>query len=576
MFTHYTHFKSSLLAFLCLSVPLASQKKLQTDKTGTLLQSEYVKLKKEKGYDGIGKFDTISLNPLLIYAGTVKDNKLGVIDLYGKEILKNEYKQIRGIYNTWTGLPGYHDHFLLQNEKGWAISDYYGSPKTPFIYDHLWFEEYLPVAKRIQPEKFESRIFKDSIFKAKQGESSIYLNKKGEQIKHKESLYKLQGTTPLDNNPDIYKLSKKFSKVIPLTNTLFMVASPADKNKFGVYDLSSSKMVIPAKFSYVNYMEKAQFLVAGTDDYKKYAYDLKGNLIIKEAMHYFNDIGNDKNVAVVVHNQHNKAALFTKDLKPITDFKYNFIAASDYYAKGVVNTGDVKEQTEDLMTLDGKKINFNVDYDEIIYWVNSFEQHSEPFLFLRKKDKLAIVKEGKVISDFIYDEILPEAFVASNQPILTFEPSMSANHPNHFIYFKKDGKYGIMDNNYKIILNNIYDMITESAMTGYVHVARKSPETGNKQWGVYDVKGGKEIIPTQFSFIRNTELDFFLVAQKSKFGIYDNTGKQILPLIYSHRLSSEKNFVGLQSFYENYGEAFAYIDSFGNVTIKEGYVPKNN
>lgn len=160
MFTHYTHFKSSLLAFLCLSVPLASQKKLQTDKTGTLLQSEYVKLKKEKGYDGIGKFDTISLNPLLIYAGTVKDNKLGVIDLYGKEILKNEYKQIRGIYNTWTGLPGYHDHFLLQNEKGWAISDYYGSPKTPFIYDHLWFEEYLPVAKRIQPEKFESRILK--------------------------------------------------------------------------------------------------------------------------------------------------------------------------------------------------------------------------------------------------------------------------------------------------------------------------------------------------------------------------------------------------------------------------------
>ncbi|KPE52190.1 hypothetical protein [Chryseobacterium indologenes] len=50
------------------------------------------------------------------------------------------------------------------------------------------------------------------------------------------------------------------------------------------------------------------------------------------------------------------------------------------------------------MTLDGKKINFNVDYDEIMYWVNSYEQYSEPFLFLRKKDKLAIVKEGKVIS----------------------------------------------------------------------------------------------------------------------------------------------------------------------------------
>ncbi|WP_390452683.1 hypothetical protein, partial [Chryseobacterium sp. Alg-005] len=184
--------KNIVLRKLILSVliilPIISyaQQKLETDKSGNLTQAAYSKLKKEKAFDGISQFDTISQNPLLIYAVTLKNNMLGVVDIYGKEIIKNEYEEIAGIYSSNSALPAFHDYFLLKNDKGWAISDHKGKIITPFKYQMVTYEEYKEVGRHKSPKKWPLPIYRDSIFKARLEEKYIYLNVKGEEIQYSQ------------------------------------------------------------------------------------------------------------------------------------------------------------------------------------------------------------------------------------------------------------------------------------------------------------------------------------------------------------------------------------------------------
>lgn len=550
-----------IVIFLVLSSCLLySQNQLKINKEGLLTPNQYTELLKEKGLDGISKFDTISYNPLLIYAGTLKNNRIGLIDHYGKKILENDYIEIRGIYNTFTGLPGYHDNLLLRNDKGWALSDNKGKIKTPFEYRTMKFEEYKIVEKRrnSSQQKYPWSIMKDSIIKAYVSKGSyIFLNTKGQKIDHKERPNFINSPEkPVPGNNGI-PLSIGVAK--HLTGNLYQIKIKKDKDRYGVYDKSLKKIIIPTKFNYVSLGEKLPFLKANADE-GQYAYDFKGNLLLKEPANMFTEIGNGKNSAVIVYGKKGKQALFSKNFKPITDFKYDFIRYSDYLVQGVINKDDYSEKTHDIMDLEGKKIKFDIDYDEVIFKTNNYNNTTELFIFLKKKDKLAIVNtEGKIISDFIYDEILAEAFVASDKPALYEDMLMIANHPNYFIYFKKDGKYGIMDNNYKIIADNIYDMMTESIIDSFVYIKK------NSKWGVYDVANRREIITPQFDTHITNSSQFFIVKKDGKFGIYDTSGKEIIPIKYNYGLSAEKLFEGMYCFYKKYDEPIAYLDSMGNI-----------
>lgn len=549
-----------LPALITLSVFSYGQKKLETDKAGILVQTEYSKLRKANGYDGISQFDTISKNPVLVYAVTLKNKKFGIIDIYGKEILKPDYEEIAGMYFTNSALSAYHDHFLLKNEKGWAISDYKGKLITPFIYDMLTYEEYDHVGRRLSPEKWPLPIYKDSIFKARQKEDYIYLNIKGEKIQYSQRDDRLQFRTKA--SPDNYGVPKSLGSAKPFTDNLFQIQSTDGKSLSGVYDKTLRKMILPVEFNYVAFWNKALFLSANRDN-GTYAYDLKGNLLSKEPMSYFSQAGNEKTPVILATNKSKKYAVFSKNFKPLTEFIYDYIKPSNYFLNGTIEANGTQERKTVLMNLEGKPIKFNVDYDQLRFKTNEFDDVAEAFISLRKKDKFAIVNhQGKLISDFVYDEILPECFVASDKFSLYEERLMSANHPNRFIYFKKDNKYGIMDNDYKVILNNSYDMIIESILDPYVYIAKDS--SGKKKWGVYNVGERKEIIAPQFDTQIKSSDQFFIVNRNGKYGVYNTQGKEVLPIIYDHEISIDKRYNGMY-YLSQYGTPIGYMDSLGNL-----------
>lgn len=549
------------LAFINLAVFSYSQKKLETDKNGNLIKSEYSKLQKEKGYDGISQFDTISLHPVLVYASTLKNNQFGIIDIYGKEILKNEYQAITGMYKSTSPLPEFHDHFFLQKDYKWAIADNYGKIITPFIYETLIYEEHEYIERPASSKRYRVSIYKDSIFKARTDASYIFLNTKGEKIQHtqRQGNDRLQFRTK--KNPDNYGVPKNYGIAKPLSDNLFEVSK--DEKLFGLYDKSLKKLILPVEFTYVALGKNVPFLSANKAE-GTYAYDMKGNLILKEPTGYFLEGGNKNTPVIIVNNLNKKAAIYSKSFKPLTDFIYDRVSPYNYFLKGTIEGKTPKEAKTVLMNLEGKPIKFNVAPEDVIFRNNSYDDVNEAFITLRKTNKLAIVNnQGKVISDFIYDEIIPECFVAPGKSGIYEEYFMTANHPNHFIYFKKDNKYGIMDNDYNVILNNTYDMITESMIDNFIYIAKRT-STGLK-WGVYNVAERKEIIAPQFDdMIKNSE-NFFIVNANGKYGIYNIQGKEVLPVQYSSRLSVDKLFNGMYSFYEVYKQPFAYLDSLENI-----------
>ncbi|WP_390451787.1 WG repeat-containing protein, partial [Chryseobacterium sp. Alg-005] len=365
-------------------------------------------------------------------------------------------------------------------------------------------------------------------------------------------------------NQDNYGIPKNLGTARPFTDNLYQVNNNINgKSLSGAYDKSLKKLILPVEFHYVEYWNKALFLSANKDG-DTYAYDLKGNKLLKEPMSYFSQGGNEKTPVVLATNKNKKYAVFSKNFKPITEFIYDYISPSNYFLNGIINQNGKQERKTVLMNLDGKPVKFNVEYDELRYKTNEFDDVVEAFLFLRKKDKLAIVNnQGKLISDFVYDEIIPECYVASEKLSLYEELMMQANHPNRFIYFKKDNKYGVMDNNYKVILDNTYDMITESTQDNYIYIAKNI--SGRNKWGIYNVAERKEILTPQFDTWIKSSDGFFIARKDGKYGIYNGEGKEILPPAYDREIRVNKLYNGLYTLSLEYGLPFAYMDSLGNL-----------
>ena len=528
------------------------------------MPEEYARFCREKGYQAISSFDTVSLKPPLVYAATLKNNRFGIVDVYGKEVIKNDYDMIVGIYSTNSVLTAYHDHFFLKKNDLWALSDQYGSLLTPFIYQAMYYEDYRPEGKFVSSGKWHPPVNKDSVFKAKLEGKYVYLNTKGETIPYTPGKNRPASQDGSGEDPGNFGIPQDIGKAERLNDHLFLITT-TDKAKplQGVYDLSLKKMILPAEFTYVA-LHQSGFLSANKEE-GTYAYNLKGNLISKETVACYSEVGNEVTPVIIAHGKNGKSALFSKNVKPLTDFIYDEIKPSAPFIKGIIKNKN-GEPEEDLMTLEGKKIKISTAYDRLVYRTNEYDRKAESFLFLMKKDKYAIVgSEGKPISDFIYDDIVPECFIDGRGPVISDSYFFSTESPNRFILFKKDGKTGIMDNRYRIMLNNDYDEIRKSQLPDYVYINKRTA-SGNR-WGVYDIKRRKEIISPQFDRPITNSGSFFSVLRNGKYGLYSTEGKEILPPEYSREVRTNTLFRGLHSLCQQYDIPAAYVDSGGTVVL---------
>ena len=572
--------------FLILFLPMFAfgQNSLKINEEGQLSNRAYKKLAKKNGYDLISKFDTVSYTPSLIYALTFKNDRLGLIDIEGKEILANEYDDIVGLGRTNSIVSEYHDYILLKKDNRWAVATIDGRLITEFKYEWLKVEKSRQVdARKNKPEaRWKIPIKKDSIFKASYdcndyGCKHLYIDTKGQQIQHfgqeeQDRYWEKHGHYPKSANrpkkkDHNFNIPKALGKATVYKDHLFKIT--AKKNNAyhkGIYDTLAKKLILPVEYTGIRRAGQLPYFFASKSG-DSFILDSLGNRMTEIPLKNAYEIGASDNVAIIARDQNNKLAILSKSCQALTEFKYDNISYSN-----TLILGRVAKQYQ-LMDYNGKEIKFEEAYDRIRFKTNKGGGYLESFVYLEKDKKFAIVSEtGKLESGFDYDRIIPECFVSSGKYTLSEEFNMVANHPNRYIFFKKDGKYGIMDNDYNVILKNDYDMVLESRVVGFVYIGKKvENESAYKMlWGVFDVLNKKEIIPTQFDARINNTSTFFLVKENNKYGLIDKYGKEIFPRVNEQEISATYIYKGLFSFEKKYKVPFAFMDSTGKiVTLKE-------
>ena len=138
--------------------------------------------------------------------------------------------------------------------------------------------------------------------------------------------------------------------------------------------------------------------------------------------------------------------------------------------------------------------------------------------------------------DFEGNEILP----CNYDSIFTVNPEIKLT--------KKNGKYGIIKYNGDIIEDNIYDEYDDYNEKGYIKYKEYKPNRsyivlGNKsKYGVFDYYGN-EIIPLEYDKVCDIDNNTILLQKNGQCGLADSVGNIVLELeydtIYLHYYDSE-------------------------------------
>jgi hypothetical protein len=107
-------------------------------------------------------------------------------------------------------------------------------------------------------------------------------------------------------------------------------------------------------------------------------------------------------------------------------------------------------------------------------------------------------------------------------PVGRYEYIMRCDAEPQLLWYRKDKKYGLMNDAGTVFTDALYDYI-------FFRNDGTAKVTQGKQNGVFD-KNGKMIVPVKYSFVGNPENGYIHVIQSTyEHGYYDTSGKEVIP-----------------------------------------------
>lgn len=197
------------------------------------------------------------------------------------------------------------------------------------------------------------------------------------------------------------------------------------------------------------------------------------------------------------------------------------------------------------------------------------EDHDLKFTIIiaKKNGKYGVMDfAGKSYTDFIYDKIVPESLVFSDSRSL--EPVFNgyANQPNLYYYVQKNGKWGLLDNDFKTMIAPSYEYFLES-YDRTVLFARQ-----NGKWGMIETRTQKPLIPLIYDGPLEYKAGNYQVMQGNQYGLMNREGKYLVPL-QSSTIDAELIYKGLWKL-SNYKErSFYFIDYSGRKSLSVSKAP---
>ena len=121
--------------------------------------------------------------------------------------------------------------------------------------------------------------------------------------------------------------------------------------------------------------------------------------------------------------------------------------------------------------------------------------------------------------------VIPAIYTYENETLRTL-PSFTKGH----VRLKKDGKYGILDKTGKIVIPFEYDYLSIFPLLSN-HVSFSRKESGKTLYGIVTMQN-KSVLPAEYDqFIAEDNMIVF--KQNGKYGLADPTGKKLIPAEFS-------------------------------------------
>ena len=140
---------------------------------------------------------------------------------------------------------------------------------------------------------------------------------------------------------------------------------------------------------------------------------------------------------------------------------------------------------------------------------------------------------------------------------------MDANRDNRFVFFKKDGKYGILDTNYIVLFENKFDGLNKSSHDDFVY-AYQITKDNKQKWGVLNVHTKSIVIPLEADIrVEYQSGGYFIVKKNNQFSLNDRYGKIAFQLIEDSEFSIDQIYNGLIRVYFSNSPKRYYIDYSG-------------
>ena len=426
------------------------------------------------------------------YFAIYKDNKWGVIDNLGKEVISPSYKEMIVIPNNKK------DVFLCTYD----INDETGEYKTKALYsnneeiytqysqiealdnydesNNIWYEK--NVLKVQKDGKYGLIDFNgkeilnieyDNISTLKGVENSILIEKD-----NKVGLINSDGKNIIDANyKEIKNIDKDYKKGYIVID---------ENNKYGVIDYNQ-KQVLENKYDEIEAIYGEKLFVIKEGKNEKLIND-EGNVVLEDGFDKIEQMLQCSSKKGVIFVKDSKYGVMNVDAEVIVPAEYeNIKEAKDniFIAKkdgkyGIVDT-DKNEKVEFKYT--------NITYNNVadIYLAED-ENYNTNILDNQFNTKLT-----GILSEIDTDKGYMKLKIGDEYKYYNFKFEEKTNKDvlsNTLFLSKKDGKYGFVNSKNEVIVDYIYDDATEQNEYGYAAVKKDG------KWGSIDINGKVVIEPT--------------------------------------------------------------------------------
>lgn len=481
------------------------------------INDDETKVVNEKGEESFKNFEEVSAIQLKELATEIpfeksilkyKENeKYGLVNFEGKKITE-------AIYENIENLPYKEGELLVENNGKYGVINMLGKEVIPVEYKEIKVDEYY--------EKDSAYRYSGYIVGTETDNGTMYkyINYNNKQ-QSKDEYQDIQRVVDYENKDEYYLIFKKDNKYGVIKNENIVINNEYDNieydsfnqlftvkkdGKYGVlksngetlisclydeidiegiyiyslkgeeqiiFDTTGAKIENP-KYKSVYNVEDTNYKITINNENKYGVVDENNNEIIKNEYYYIGYLGNNY---FVVSGQNGKNGIMNNEGKVVLEVKYDTIEK--------LEKSDIIEATE-LNT--NTIILFNKEIKQIANISNSTLYERENFV------KLYSNNEQKYFDS--------EGNEKENKEILN----------NKLFADVKNGKWGFIDSNGNVIVDYIYDNVTEFNSYGFAGIKKDG------KWGSINDEGKVIIEPTYTLNINTNEIDFIGEYYKYTYG----------------------------------------------------------